>query len=93
MECHDLPLVEALLAEANRAVEMQHFDEALPPLNRGLEIMGQAYLSPGLLDDSSLKLALAEKFQRQQQKDRAVYIKSRTLAERLALFQRQNRCP
>ncbi len=37
MDCQDLSLVEALLAEGQRAIVVQHFDDAIPPLSRGLD--------------------------------------------------------
>ena len=78
--------VSRLLKDGQAAIAQNRFDDALAKCRAGLEVLGDAYVRTGVLDDTGLKFIAADTLQRQGKVENASSIYCRTLAERFAQF-------
>ncbi|WP_431045596.1 hypothetical protein [Roseateles sp. L2-2] len=74
------------------ALDRKDVQAASRILDRGLEILGDAYFHDDLIDDTGMSLVLAQSEEKRGRLDVAANIKSRVLGSRLAAFREKNEC-
>jgi hypothetical protein len=92
MSCNDIQDVEIMLLESRKLAKDKDFIRALFLLDKGLNFISDSYYSSGIVDDTGLKLTLAENYQKQNDLQRATVIKDRMLNTRLELFREKFNC-
>lgn len=73
------------LAAADKASSRHDPKTANDQLDKSLAALGQAYLTPNLLDDTDMHLVIARDNQRRGRLSKAAVLKRRILIERLGL--------
>ena len=80
--------VEAILKAAEQAIERQEWSLANALLKQGLDAVGDRYIVSNTIDDSGMKLVLAETEERKGALQTAAQIRRGVLASRLSLLRR-----
>lgn len=78
--------VETLLNTAEQALERQEWPLANVLLKRGLDTLGDRYTTSNTIDDSGMKLVLADAEERKGNLQTSAQIRQSVLASRLSLF-------
>lgn len=79
--------ISRLLMDGNGAISNKQFDVAALKCQAGLKVLGDAYLTKVIEDDTGQKLALADIFLRQGKVENASLMYCRILTERVKLFE------
>lgn len=89
VSAHDVDRQEIsrLLMDGNGAISNKQFDVAAIKCQAGLKVLGDAYLTKMIEDDTGQKLALADIFLRKGKVENASLMYCRILAERVRLFE------
>ena len=82
--------VRRTLAEANRAQSANELDQAEQFLDKALAALGSDYVSPKTIDDTGMKLTLANAESRSGKRAVAVTIKKRVLEARLEMYRKHH---
>jgi hypothetical protein len=80
--------VRRTLAEANRAQSANALEQAEQFLDKAIAALGSDYLSPKTIDDTGMKLTLANAEARAGKRAVAVAIKKRVLEARLEMYRK-----
>jgi hypothetical protein len=80
--------VRRTLAEANRAQSANELEQAEQFLDKALAALGGDYLSPKVIDDTGMKLTLANAEARNGKHAVAVTLKKRVLEARLEMYRK-----
>lgn len=80
--------VEVTLKAAEQAIENKEWASANTLLKRGLDIVGDRHTTPDSIDDSGMKLVLAEAEEKKGALHTAAHIRRSVLASRLSLLRR-----
>ena len=80
--------VRRTLAEANRAQSANALDQAEQFLDKALAALGSDYVSPKTIDDTGMKLTLANAESRSGKRAAAVTLKKRVLEARLEMYRK-----
>lgn len=78
--------VETLLNTAEQALERQEWPLANVLLKRGLDTLGDRYTASNTIDDSGMKLVLADAEEKKGNLQTSAQIRQSVLASRLSLF-------
>lgn len=84
--------VSIFLAAANEAAIAKNNVKAIEILDRGIVELGNHYAAKDTIDDTSLKLTLAQLKQTQGDMEQAVNLKKSVLASRLELYKKKISC-
>lgn len=81
--------VETILKAAEQAIERQEWASANALLKRGLDALGDRYITIGTIDDSGMKLVLAVAEEKKGTLQTAAHIRRGVLASRLSLLRQK----
>ncbi len=81
--------VARILESADQAALREDWVEANALLKRGLEMLGSRYVSSGAIDETGMKLVLAEAEEKRGALDNAARMRRRILSERLTALQKK----
>lgn len=84
---------EAILQAADQAMARKDWTAALGELERGLALMGDQYASGDTIDDTGMKLVLANAEAKKGNAQNAATLKHRVLASRLAQLRQKPQPP
>lgn len=87
--CEQTNQTAILLNEGNAQLEDQHYLLAIKLFDRGIEQIGDAYLSDNLLDDTDTKLLLSQFVQQEGKLSQAAHLRQGVLSSRLAILQEE----
>ena len=80
--------VRRTLAEANRAQSANQLEQAEQFLDKAIAALGSDYVSPKTIDDTGMKLTLANAEARSGKRAAAVTLKKRVLESRLEMYRK-----
>jgi hypothetical protein len=80
--------VRRTLAEANRAQSANELEQAEQFLDKAIAALGSDYISPKTIDDTGMKLTLANAEARASKLAVAVTLKKRVLESRLEMYRK-----
>ena len=80
--------VRRTLAEANRAQSANELEQASAFLDKAIATLGSDYVSPKVIDDTGMKLTLANAEARSGKLAVAVTLKKRLLEARLEMYRK-----
>jgi len=75
-----------IIALANHEIEQKDWQKASLYAKNGLDTLGERYFNPKVLDESSLKLVIADDFERKGLLEKSARLRLRTLEGRLDSF-------
>jgi len=78
--------IDGIIASANYEINQNHWREANTYLKNGLAALGNNYLNSSVQDDSSMKLVVADDFERKGLLEQAARLRLKMLQGRLDQF-------
>jgi hypothetical protein len=76
----------AYLERGRKAAASEDMQEAVADFRRGIDILGERYISPEVDDDTDMKLLLAEDYEAEDKMDMAANLFDRVLESRLQTY-------
>ncbi|QYK04374.1 hypothetical protein [Shewanella zhangzhouensis] len=92
-DCNDALIykqAEVYWSDSKQAISDGDYETALSQSNQGLLLVGDAYSDPKAVDDTGMKLVLAEAAERKGELRHAAHLKFRALESRLVMLKRRS---
>lgn len=89
--CDELNQTTQLFTNGEAQLQKHHYLMAIKLFDRGIEQIGDRYLSPNLSDDTGLKLMLSESVQQEGHLSQAAHLRRGVLSSRLSVLKEDNK--
>ncbi|UYZ82723.1 hypothetical protein MTZ49_08845 [Entomomonas sp. E2T0] len=90
--CDDLVVLNNILQQGKESLINNEFKKAIHSFNKGIQLIGNKYLSGEIKDDSEMKMLLANTEEKKGNLERAAYLKRNILETRIQIFISLNQC-